>query len=68
MRIVIVSGGHIEDAFVAGWIKDHNYDYAIAVDRGMEFFYRNGLAPNLIVGDFDSVQRSASFLSVDAWC
>lgn len=55
MKIVIVSGGHIEDAFAVEWIKDHHYDYSIAVDRGMEFFYRNGLIPNLIVGDFDSV-------------
>lgn len=55
MRIVIVSGGHIEDAFAVKWIKEHQYEYMIAVDRGMEFFHRNGLTPDLIVGDFDSV-------------
>lgn len=55
MRAVIVSGGHIEDAFATEWIKEHNYDYMIAADRGMEFFYRNQLLPDLIVGDFDSV-------------
>lgn len=54
MRTLIVSGGHIEDAFALDYIKHHNYDQMIAADRGMEFFYRNGLVPNLIVGDFDS--------------
>ena len=55
MKTVIVSGGHIEDGFATRWIQEHPYDYRIAADRGMEFFYRSGLTPDLIVGDYDSV-------------
>lgn len=59
MRTLIVSGGHIDDAFATEWIKEHSYDRMIAADRGMEFFHRNGITPDAIVGDFDSVSTEA---------
>ncbi len=55
--ILIVSGGSIEDAFVLGQMRDNHYDMVIACDSGMEFFHRNGLYPDLIVGDFDSARE-----------
>ena len=52
--ILIVSGGSIEDAFVRDLLERNKYETVIACDSGMEFFYRNGLRPDLILGDFDS--------------
>ena len=52
--ILIVSGGRIEDAFVLGLLKKNNYQTMIACDSGMEFFWRNKICPDLILGDFDS--------------
>ncbi len=56
--ILIVTGGDIEDTFVRGLIEEQGYDFVIACDKGMEFFCRNGLYPNLIVGDFDSADEA----------
>lgn len=56
-KIVIVSGGKIEDSFAAEWIKKYQPDYIIAADSGMEYFYRMGSVPDMILGDFDSVSR-----------
>jgi thiamine pyrophosphokinase len=58
-HFVIVSGGSIEDAFACQVLDTGHYDVCIAADSGMEFFYRNGKKPNVIVGDFDSVQDEA---------
>lgn len=52
--VLIVSGGSIEDAFVMELMKKKEYQTVIACDSGMEFFARNGLCPDLILGDFDS--------------
>lgn len=57
-RILIVSGGSIEDAFVLDLFKKNEYKSVIACDSGMEFFWRNGICPDLILGDFDSADSS----------
>lgn len=56
MQALIVTGGSIEDAFALKFLKENLCDLTIAADSGMEFFYRNGLVPDEIVGDFDSVK------------
>ena len=62
-RILIVSGGSIEDAFAETWMKQYKPDYVIVADSGMEFMRRIGKVPNMIIGDFDSVSTEAlSFL------
>lgn len=33
------------------------YDYVVAVDRGAECFYKSNLTPDLIIGDFDSIDQ-----------
>lgn len=58
-RILIVSGGGIGDAFVLDLLKKNRYATVIACDSGMEFFHRNGLYPDLILGDFDSADTAA---------
>ena len=57
MRTVIVSGGSIDDAFACDFLKKLQTEggvRTIAADHGLEFFYRNRLLPDCIVGDFDS--------------
>ncbi len=53
-RILIVTGGEIEDEFAGDLFDTGDYTYVIACDKGMEFFYRTKRHPDLIVGDFDS--------------
>ena len=56
MQALIISGGHLEDGFAASYIENYDFGLTIAVDSGMSFFYRQGLVPDYIVGDFDSVK------------
>lgn len=53
-QFIIVSGGRIDDGFAAGVIAEKKEAILIAADSGMDFFYRNGIKPDVIVGDFDS--------------
>lgn len=55
MRCVIISGGYIDDVFALNYLKNNTYDKMIAADSGMDFLYRNGLVPDMVAGDFDSV-------------
>ena len=53
---IIVSGGAIQDEFAMQLIQDVTPEYIVAVDSGLNFIYRNQVAPTHIVGDFDSVK------------
>lgn len=59
MRGLIISGGNIRDEFACEKIKTGGYDMIMAADSGMDFLYRNHLTPDIIVGDFDSVDHDA---------
>ena len=59
MKCVIISGGHIDDVFALNWLQNYEYDYMIAADSGMNFLYRNQIVPDVIAGDFDSVDERA---------
>lgn len=54
-QIVIVTGGDIEDIQVLEYLNDHENSYTIAVDGGGEFFYRHKKVPDLMIGDFDTL-------------
>lgn len=54
-KIVIVSGGHIEDEFAKKWIEHEQADFILVADSGMEFMRRANIKPDMIIGDFDSV-------------
>ena len=56
-RIVIISGGELEEEFVLSILEKEENQYVIGVDRGMEFLYNHQILPNYIVGDFDSVKK-----------
>lgn len=55
-KILIISGGSIEDEFAKAWMCDYQPDYVIVADSGMEFMRRNGERPDMIIGDYDSVK------------
>lgn len=55
MRFLIVSGGEATDEFVENVIKKGGFDVVLAADSGMDFLYRTKILPDIIVGDFDSV-------------
>lgn len=59
-RIIIISGGKIEDDFALSVIESEEKECIIAVDRGMEFLYRHKMIPDYIVGDFDSVDEEVA--------
>mgnify|MGYP000646328485 FL=1 len=56
-RIVIISGGELNEEFVLSILEKEENQYVIGVDRGMEFLCRHQILPNYIVGDFDSVKK-----------
>lgn len=55
-RIVIVSGGKLEEELCLSVLGESENQYVIAVDRGLEFLYDHKVMPDYIVGDFDSVR------------
>ena len=61
--VIIVSGGNIQKGFALDFlkrIKEERQDGGlclIAADKGLEFFMETGLAPDVIVGDFDSLSE-----------
>uniref|UniRef100_UPI00405730CB thiamine diphosphokinase n=1 Tax=Agathobacter sp. TaxID=2021311 RepID=UPI00405730CB len=59
MRAIIITGGQIDDKFACNWIESHPYDCMIAADSGMNFLHRNGIVPNVVAGDFDSVNAES---------
>ena len=54
MKTIIINGGNIEDDFALPFLQKEQYDYLIAVDKGLEFCYRAGIRPDEMLGDFDS--------------
>ena len=67
MKVVIISGGHIDDTFAIDWLEKNTFDLLIAADSGMDFLHRNGIVPNVIAGDFDSANTRSleAFLEME---
>lgn len=59
-NILIVTGGSIDDAFVLRQLEGNEYKTVIACDSAIDFFWRNRLFPDLILGDFDSAGADAA--------
>lgn len=57
MKYLIVSGGDIPDEFAERVVMNGGFEVIVAADRGMEFLYRAKFLPDIIVGDFDSVDE-----------
>ena len=55
IKTLIVSGGNVEDNILENF--NHEFDYIIASDRGLEVLDKYSIMPNYIIGDFDSTDR-----------
>ena len=56
-RIVLVSGGELDEELTLGLLKQDENVYVIGVDKGIEFLYSHNITPSYIVGDFDSTKQ-----------
>lgn len=52
---LILTGGMIERDFALSFIQEKQPDFILGIDRGLLFCYENGIRPDYIIGDFDSV-------------
>ena len=50
-HVVIISGGTVEENLALDILKKQSSAFLIAVDRGLEFFYKHKIKPDYIVGD-----------------
>ena len=54
MQSLIISGGSLDMEFALSYIGKYSFDFMIAADRGMDFFFHQKITPDYVVGDFDS--------------
>lgn len=57
-KVLIISGGKIEEPFAFDYIGSHKFNLIIAADSGIEFLYRHQMKPDILVGDFDSADEN----------
>lgn len=55
MKVLIITGGNIDDDFAFSFLKNNRYDEVIAVDGGLAFADRAGIKITQLVGDFDTI-------------
>lgn len=55
----VISGGQMDDELADRLLEEEQPELIIAADKGMEYFYRTHRKPQVIVGDFDSVNTEA---------
>ncbi len=58
MKTLIVGGGELDIAFLLRYTGFFQPDLVIAADRGMDYLLEAGIAPDLILGDYDSTSAS----------
>ncbi len=57
MKILIITGGGIDDDFAFDYLKGKTYDEVIAVDGGLAFADRADIRITHLVGDFDTIDE-----------
>lgn len=57
MRVLIISGGSIDEMWGRKWVADYEPDYCIAADSGLVMADKLGLTVDLLLGDYDSVDK-----------
>ena len=57
MKILIISGGSIDEMWARKWVADYEPDYCIAADSGLVMADKLGLTVDLLLGDYDSVDK-----------
>ena len=55
MKVLIITGGNIDDDFAFSFLKNNIYDEVIAVDGGLAFADRAGIKITHLVGYFDTI-------------
>lgn len=66
MKVLIVSGGDLTPSYLKEFLKNDPQDYIIAADSGLDTMREAGIAPDLILGDYDSVNGGSKSLKVYA--
>ena len=59
MRCLIITGGTIQSEFAIKYIKERAWNFVVCADAGMRFCHSAGILPDLILGDFDSVDEES---------
>lgn len=59
MQALIIAGGKLDAESALSYISRYSFACTIAADRGMNFFYKQKIIPDYIVGDFDSADSAA---------
>ena len=54
-RCVIITGGSLDLEFAGNFLRENQFEKHIAVDAGLRQAEMLGMVPDLIVGDFDTV-------------
>ena len=57
MKILIISGGSIDEMWGRKWVADYEPDYCIAADSGLVMADKLGLTVDILLGDYDSVDK-----------
>lgn len=52
---LLITGGRLDITFAKDYCRKHSFDKLIAVDSGLKAVKELGLVPDMVVGDFDSV-------------
>lgn len=55
MKVLIITGGNIDQDFAFSFLKKNKYEEIIAVDGGLAFADQAGLNISHLVGDFDTI-------------
>ena len=58
MHTLIVTGGTLDYTFAKEYCKTLSYDKVFAVDMGLEYVHNLAMIPDMIIGDFDTVDGS----------
>lgn len=58
-NILIITGGNVDRDFAALWVKKHKFDLCIAADSGAKASLEIGLQPDMVIGDFDSLDADS---------
>ena len=56
MKTLIVTGGSLDISWAKDFVRTINAEYIIAADSGLKYIDELGLVPDMILGDYDSVE------------
>ena len=57
MRVLILTGGMVDEEFAKDYIRKWNPDRVITADKGLTYAKKLNITPDIILGDFDSCSK-----------